>query len=103
MIIPNLFTTICNKNFENKEYILRSALNTISICLKDLCDNNKNLGVFTNILENCLFIGWRANPNFTSCLNGDLTFIQPSTSVVQFFISEPKALQVFKYSAKIMI
>lgn len=50
MIIPNLFNSICVTNFQKKEYILRSALNTVSICLKDLCDNNKNLGVFTNIL-----------------------------------------------------
>ncbi len=30
-------------NFDKKEYILRSALNSVSICLKDLSDNNKNL------------------------------------------------------------
>lgn len=103
MIIPRLFDTICTTNFEKKQYILRSTLNTISVCLKDLCDNNKNLGVFTNILENCLFRGWKVNPYFTSCLNGELTFIQPSMSVAQFFMSNFKALDIFKYSAKILI
>ncbi len=48
-IIPRVFMNICSGSFQ-KEYITKSALNLISACLKDLCDNNKNLQVFISLL-----------------------------------------------------
>lgn len=76
MIIPRVFYNICQPNFP-QDYTLKSALNLISACLKDLCDNSKNLPVFVSLLENYLFPSWKVNEYFTNSLNGDLVLLHP--------------------------
>lgn len=103
MIIPRIFENVCQMNFEGKEYVLRSGINVIAVCLKDLCDNNKNMQAFVNLLENSLFPCFRVNDAFTSSLNGDLTFLEPSPIISGYLQSTPGAMVRYGYGAKVLI
>ena len=61
VIIPRLFQSVTSRNFDNKTYVINSALTTIAICLKDLCDNPKNLPIFINLLSTTLFPYFKPN------------------------------------------
>lgn len=49
MIIPRVYQNVCEGIF-NKEYTIKSALNLLSACLKDLTDSNKNQVPFISLM-----------------------------------------------------
>lgn len=75
VIVARIFSNICLCDFSNKEYILRSSVNTIAVCLKDLCDSNKNLPTFTSLVCTHLFPNFHPNANFMDPTNPNTTLL----------------------------
>ena len=54
-------------------------------------------------MTNTLFPNFKLNALFVSSLQGNLVFIEPSQAVVNYFMTQPKAFDIFNFSAKILI
>jgi hypothetical protein len=54
-------------------------------------------------MTNTLFPNFKLNPLFVSTLQGNLVFVEPSQAVLNYFMAQPKAFDIFNFSAKIFI
>jgi hypothetical protein len=58
LIVPRVYQNVCS-GILAKEYVINSALNLLSACLKDMTDSNKNLAPFVSLMQQHMFPTWK--------------------------------------------